>query len=96
MRVSPASRRASISGRLRYDDRTCDERDIGSSLEDLVAFLLGHAADDGEALAFTLKLFVLVQAMKDLLLRFVADGAGVVEDQAGVGFVCFDLSCSLR
>ena len=67
--------------------RACDQRDVGRLLEDLVAFLLRDAADHGELLAFALHPLVLVQAMEDLLLGLVADGAGVVEDQAGVGFV---------
>jgi hypothetical protein len=32
------------------------------------------------------QLLVVVQAVEDLLFGFVADGAGVVEDQAGVFF----------
>ena len=62
-------------------------RDIRGALEDLFAFLLGDAAEDGEPLALALQLLVLVQAVEDFLLGFVADGAGVVEDQAGLGFV---------
>ena len=56
-------------------------------LEDLLALLLGDAAEDGELFAFALEALVLVEAVEDFLLGFVADGAGVVEDQAGVGFV---------
>ena len=37
---------------------------------------------------------VFVQAVKDLLLGFVADGAGVVEDQAGI-FLRFNLPVAL-
>ena len=33
-----------------------------------------------------MELLVVVEAVEDLLLGFVADGAGVVEDQAGVVF----------
>jgi len=33
------------------------------------------------------ELFVLVEAVEDFLLGLVADGAGVVEDEAGVGLV---------
>ena len=87
MRVSPASRRCEHLGQVAVAGAAGDDRDVRRLLEDLVAFLLGHAADDGEALAFALQLFVLVQAMEDLLLGFVADGAGVVEDQARFGLV---------
>ncbi len=41
----------------------------------------------GELLALALHPLVLVQAVEDLLLRLVADGAGVVQDQARVGLV---------
>ena len=41
-----------------------------------------------------MKLLVVVEAVEDLLLGFVADGAGVVEDQAGL-FFGFDLPVSL-
>ena len=64
-----------------------DDRDVGGAVEDFGALLLGYAADDGEALPFTVELLVLVEAMEDFLLGLVADGAGVVEDEAGVGFV---------
>ncbi len=64
-----------------------DDRDVGGLVEDVLAFLLGDAADDGELFAFALEALVLVEAVEDFLLGFVADGAGVVEDEAGVGFV---------
>jgi hypothetical protein len=64
-----------------------DQRDVGGLLEDALAFLLGYAAEDGELFAFALETLVLVEAVEDLLLGLVADGAGVVEDQAGVGLV---------
>ena len=49
--------------------------------------MLGDAAEDGELLALALQLLVFVQAVKDLLFGFVADGAGIVEDQPGIGFI---------
>jgi len=64
-----------------------DDRDVGGAVEDLRAFLLGYAADDGEALPFSVEFLVLIEAMKDFLLGLVADGASVVKDEAGVGFV---------
>ena len=64
-----------------------DDGDVGGAVEDPGALLLGDAADDGEALPFTVELLVLVEAMEDLLLGLVADGAGVVEDEAGFGLV---------
>ena len=73
-------------GELAVGGRAGDERDVGRPLEDLFAFLLGDAAENGEALAGFVQLFVVVEAVEDLLLGFVADGAGVVEDQAGFFF----------
>jgi hypothetical protein len=64
-----------------------NDGDVGGLLEDLCALLLGDAADDGEALAFSVEFLVLVEAVEDFLLGLVADGAGVVEDEAGLGFV---------
>ena len=63
--------------------RAGDDRDVGGFVEDALAFLLGDAADHGKLLAFALQAFVLVQPVEDLLLGFVADGAGVVKDEAG-------------
>lgn len=59
------------------------ERDIGSTLKDALSLLLGDTAENAKLLAFALHTLVLVEAVKDLLLGFIADGAGVVEDQAG-------------
>ena len=67
--------------------RTGDQRDVGRALEDALAFLLSDAAEDAEELAFALHLLVLVQPVKDLLLRLIADGTGVIEDQVGVSLV---------
>ena len=53
--------------------------------EDLFALLLGHATQNAESLALPEELF-LIEAVEDLLLGFVADGAGVVEDEAGFRF----------
>ena len=58
-------------------------RDIRRALEDLFAFLLGHAAQHAKLLALLLQFLVVVQAIEDLLLGLIADGAGVVEDQPG-------------
>ena len=69
-------------------------RDVRGLLEDGFAFLLGDAADDGELFAFALEALVLVEAVEDFLLGFIADGAGVVEDEAGVGLV-FDAGVAL-
>ena len=41
-------------GQLAVGGRTGDERDVGGALEDLLAFLLGDAAEDGELLALAL------------------------------------------
>ncbi len=87
MRLSPASRRCKHVGQVAIGGGTGDDRDVGGALEDLLAFLLGDAAEDGELLAFALHPLVLVQPVEDLLLGLVADGAGVVEDQPGFGLV---------
>ena len=73
-------------GQLAVRGGAGDERHIGRSLEDLFALLLGDATEHAEALAGFVQLLVVVEAVEDLLLGFVADGAGVVEDQAGVFF----------
>ncbi len=94
MRFSPASRRAEHLGQLAIGGRPRDQRDVGRALEDLFAFLLGDAAEHAEALAGLVQLLVVVEAVEDLLLGLVADGAGVVEDQAGV-FFGLDLAVAL-
>jgi hypothetical protein len=52
-----------------------------SAFKDLLAFLLGHAAEYAEFLPLCLQLFEIGEAMKDLLLGFVTDRAGVVKDK---------------
>ena len=74
----------SISGRFRYDADPQTRDTCGRLLENLVALLLRHAAEDAEFLALRLKLLVVVEAVEDLLLGLVADGAGVVEHQPGL------------
>ena len=64
--------------------RSADHGNVRRALENFVTLLLGHAAENAEFLALCLELFVIGKAMKDFLLGFVPDGAGVVEDQAGV------------
>ena len=54
------------------------------ALENLFAFLLGHAAEHAKLLALGQQLLVVGETMKDFLLRLVADGAGVVENQVGL------------
>ena len=63
-----------------------DQRDVGRALEDLLAFLLGDAAENGEALPFLVQLLEVVEAVEDLLLGLIANGAGVVHDEVGVLF----------
>jgi len=57
---------------------------VRRALENFLAFLLCDAAEDSEFFPLRLKLFVIGQTMKDFLLGLVADGAGVVEDEASV------------
>src|SRR5205814_1582018 len=54
------------------------------ALKDLFAFLLRDTPEHAEFLAFRLQLFKIRQAMEDLLLRLVTNGAGVVEDEVGL------------
>ena len=60
----------------------------------LFAFLLRDATQNGETLPLFVQRLVVVQAVEDLLLRFIADGAGVVEDQRGFR-LCLDLAIAL-
>ena len=64
--------------------RAANQRNMGSALENLLAFLLRHAAQHAKALALFLQLLVVGQAVEDLLLGLVSNGAGVVEDQPGL------------
>ena len=54
------------------------------ALENFLTLLLGNTSEHSEFFPLRLKLFVIGESVKDLLLGFIADGAGVVEDQAGV------------
>ncbi len=65
------------------------------AFENLFAFLLGYAAENPEDFPFLLQAPVISEAMKDLLLRFIADGTGVIEDQIGLLDV-LDLAVALR
>src|SRR6266536_1074889 len=62
--------------------RAADHGNVWGALEDLVAFLLRNAAEDAELFPLRLKLLVISETMKNLLLCFVSDGAGVVKHQA--------------
>ena len=53
------------------------------AFEDPLAFLLRHAAQNSEHFALAVFFLELLQAMKNFLLGFVADAAGVVEHQVG-------------
>src|SRR5439155_965726 len=64
--------------------RSADHGNVRCALENFLALLLGDTSQDGEFLSLRLKLFVIGEAMKDLLFGLIADGAGVVEDEAGV------------
>ena len=54
------------------------------ALENLFAFLLRDAAEHAELFALGQQFLVVGQAMENFLLRLVADGAGVVENQVGL------------
>ena len=57
---------------------------MGRALKNLFAFLLRDAPQHPKLLAFRLQLLEIGQAMEDLLLRLVANGAGVVQDEIGL------------
>ena len=69
-------------GELVVAGRAGDEANVGGAFKDLFTFLLGDATDDCKDLIFTFFL-EFVQAGKDLLLGFVTDAAGVVDDEIG-------------
>ena len=54
-----------------------------SLFEDLLAFLLGDAAEHGKRFPLAMFSLKLVQPVEHLLFGFIADAAGVVEDQLG-------------
>src|SRR5271170_1432202 len=68
-------------GQLAIGGGAGDERNIGGALEDALAFLLRDAAEDAEAFTLRGELLVIVEAIEDLLLCLVANGAGVVKDE---------------
>src|ERR1035437_8710584 len=70
------------------------QRDIRRPLEDLLALLLSHTPENAEAFPGLVQFLIVVEAVEDLLFRLVADGAGVVKDQAGV-FFTFNLPVAL-
>ena len=59
---------------------TANQAHPGRALEDLLAFLLRHAAQHSDHLAFALLLPVFAQPRKNLLRRLLANAAGVVKD----------------
>ena len=63
--------------------RSADQGNIRRALENLFAFLLGHASEHAERLALLSEFLVVVEADENLLLGLVADGAGIVEDEFG-------------
>src|SRR5207253_3104324 len=54
--------------------RSADHGNVRRALENFLAFLLCDAAEDSEFFPLRLKLFVIGEAMKDLLLGLIADG----------------------
>src|SRR5579864_1412881 len=74
--------------------RSAYERNVRRALENPLAFLLSDTAEHSESLALRLQLLVVRQAMKNLLLGFIAYGAGIVEHQTGF-FDGGDLAVSL-
>src|SRR5207244_11887687 len=63
--------------------RAAHQADVWRAIEDLLAFLLRHAAEDAEYFAFARFTLERLQAAEHLLLRLVANAAGVVEHERG-------------
>src|SRR5947207_12276175 len=63
--------------------RAADHGNIGGAFENLVAFLLGNAAEDTKLFALGFKFLVIGKAMKNFLFSFIANRAGVVKDKTG-------------
>jgi hypothetical protein len=57
------------------------QADVRRALEDLLAFLLRHAPQHAENLAFAGFALEILQAIENLLLGLIANAASVVEDQ---------------
>ena len=63
--------------------RAAHHGDVRSAVEDLFPFLLGDAPENAEDLSLLLIFLVVREPVKDLLLGFVTNRAGIVEDQVG-------------
>ena len=86
MRVSPASSRVSISGSLRYEADPDTSDTYGARSKIFSPSCCATQPSTPKRLPCLVQLLVIVQAIEDLLLRLIADRAGVVEDQPGVFF----------
>ncbi len=64
--------------------RTGHQIHMRSTFEDTFAFLLRDAPDHPEKLALAGLPLELLQAVENLLFRFIADTAGVIQNQLGV------------
>jgi len=64
--------------------RAGDQGNVGRAVEDLLAFLLGDAAQDAEDLVLHALALEVLQAAEDLLFGLIADAARVVEDESRV------------
>ncbi len=71
---------------LAIRSRPGNQRHVGRTLKNALAFLLRHTPQHAKTLALLVQLFVIVQPVKNLLLRFIANGTGIVENQTGVFF----------
>ena len=60
------------------------QRNIRRPLENLLALLLRHTSQHAKLLALLLIFLVIVEPVKNLLLRLVADRAGVVQNQVSL------------
>ncbi len=68
----------------RVTGRAGHQAHVRGALEDLLAFLLGHASQHGEELPLARLAFELLQPAEDFLLGFVPNAARIVEHQPGI------------
>ena len=79
----PVSSCTSSCGKLVVAGRSAHQADVRSLFENLLAFLLGDASQHRKRFALAMFFLELVEPVEHLLFGFIADAAGVVEDQLG-------------
>ena len=86
-RRSPASSLRQQQRKLAITGRAANQAHPGSALENPLALLLRHAAEDADDFAGVAAKIILgieeAETREDLVRGFFADAAGIVENQAG-------------